>query len=216
MTRHPTLPRAGILLVFALACLPLQAQAPYSGQDLRQATSQLDCRQLAAMPNPPMSVEACEAQKAAFAGLGAAMDAPGGERPGDATMGCDGILAELQASHFAGVSAATAAEGAAAGAELQAAMDANRARAAGLAARQGLETAAASTGPNAVQGAVALRHEAEQAALRRSAMADIRPAQARTGLANAASAQELAASLAAHPRVATLLRLAAARNCDLP
>jgi len=61
-----------------------------------------------------------------------------------------------------------------------------------------------------------MRHEAEQAVLRRSARAEVRPAQARPGLANAASAQGLADSLYANPRVATLFQLAAARNCEVP
>ncbi|RZA23921.1 MAG: hypothetical protein EOP92_44595 [Lysobacteraceae bacterium] len=70
--------------------------------------------------------------------------------------------------------------------------------------------------PNAVQGAVAMKHEAGQAALRQAAMAEIRPAQTRTGLANAASAQELADNLQANPRAAALIRMAAARNCQTP
>ncbi|MET0718782.1 MAG: hypothetical protein ABWY34_10335, partial [Pseudoxanthomonas sp.] len=124
--------------------------------------------------------------------------------------------AELQASNFSGVSAETAAEGVAAGEHLQEAMASSQARAMGLAATQTAETAAASAGPNAVQGAVAMKHEAEQAALRRAATSEIRPAQNRTSLANAASAQELADNLQANPRVAALFQLAAARNCQLP
>lgn len=202
--------------VLALALLPLLARAQQSAQDLQQAAAAVDCRQLATMPNPPISVETCEAQKAAFGNLGAAAATPGGARPGDASMSCAQIIAELQSSDFSGVSAETAAEGAAAGEQLREAMASNQARAMGLTASQTAETAAASMGPNAVQGAVALKHEAEQQALRQSAMAGIRPAQTRTGLANAASAQELANSLQANPRVATLIQLAAARNCQVP
>ena len=202
--------------VLALACLPLLARAQQGAQDLQNATAAVDCAQLAAMPNPPMSVETCEAQKAAFGNLGAAVAAPGGARAGDAAMTCPQIIAELQATDFSGVSAETAAEGVAAGEQLRGAMAASQARAVGLAATQTAETAAASVAPNAVQGAVAMKHEAEQAALRRAALAQVRPAQTRTGLANAASAQELANSLQANPRAATLIQLAAARNCQLP
>lgn len=202
--------------VLALALLPLLAPAQQTAQDLQRAAASVDCRQLAAMPNPPMTVEACEAQKAAFGNLGAAAATPGGARPGDASMSCEQIIAELQSSNFSGVSAATAAEGVAAGQAQREAMASVQARAGALAARQTAETAAASAGPNAVQGAVAAKHEAEQAALHRSAVGEIRPAQTRTGLANAASAQELADSLQANPRVATLIQLAAARNCQVP
>lgn len=214
MTTHTAFSQLGALLVLAL--LPLLAPAQQTAQDLQQAAASLDCRQLAAMPNPPMTVEACEAQKAAFGNLGAAAATPGGARPGDASMSCEQIIAELQSSNFSGVSAATAAEGVAAGQAQRDAMTSVQARAGALAARQTAETAAASAGPNAVQGAVAAKHEAEQAALRRSAVGEIRPAQTRTGLANAASAQELADSLQANPRVAALIQLAAARNCQVP
>lgn len=214
MTTHSAFPLLGVALALALLSLPARAQQ--DAQDLQQAAADVDCRQLATMPNPPMSVEACEAKKAAFGNLGAAMATPDGARPGDASMTCEQIIAELQSSDFSGVSAETGAEGAAAGEQLREAMASTQARTAGLAARQTAETAAASAGPNAVQGTVAMKHETEQAALRRSASAEIRPARTRTALANAASAQELAASLQANPRVAALLQLAVARNCQVP
>lgn len=214
MTTHSAFSHLGAVL--ALAFLPPLAPAQQSGQDLQQAAASLDCRQLAAMPNPPMTVEVCEAQKVAFGNLGAAAATRGGERPGDTSMSCAQITAELQSSNFSGVSASTAAEGAAAGQELHDALASAQARAVGLAGSQTAETAAASVGPNALQGVVVAKHEAEQAALRRSAVAEVRPAQARTASANAASAQELATSLQDNPRVATLIQLAAARNCQMP
>ncbi|RYZ73153.1 MAG: hypothetical protein EOP91_06080 [Lysobacteraceae bacterium] len=214
MTIHSFLP--SLATVLALASLPLLASAQQSAQDLQNGAAAVDCAQLAAMPNAPITVEACEAQKAAFGNLGAAAAAPGGARPGDASMTCAQIIAELQASRFAGVSAQTAAEGVAAGEQLREAMASNQARAVGLAAAQTAGTAAASVAPNAVQGAGAMQHEAEQAALRRAAMAEIRPAQTRVGLANAASAQDLANSLQANPRAAALIQMAAARNCQMP
>jgi len=125
--------------VLALVCLPLLAWAQHSAQDLQLAAAAVDCRQLAAMPHAPISVETCEAQKAAFGRLGAAMDTSGGERPGDAAMSCEQIIAELQSSDFSGVSAETAAESAAAGEELRDAFASNQARAVSLAARQGVD-----------------------------------------------------------------------------
>lgn len=214
MPTHTVFSQVGAVVTLAL--LPVLAPAQQSAQDLQQAAASLDCRQLAAMPNPPMTVEACEAQKAAFARLGAAAATPGGARPGDASMSCEQIIAELQSADFSGISAATAAEGVAAGEAQRDAMTSVQARAVAMAGRQTAETGAVSAGPNALQGAVAAKHEGEQAALRRSAANEIRPAQTRTGLANAASAQELAASLEANPRVATLIQLAADRNCQMP
>lgn len=214
MTAHSAFSQLGTVL--ALALLPLLARAQQNAQDLQQAAAGVDCQQLAAMPNAPMTVEACEARMAAFGNLGAAAATPGGARPGDGSMSCAQITAELQSSNFSGISRATAAESVAAGEELRAAQASAQARTVGLAGRQTAETAAASMGPNAVGGAVAAKQAAEQAALRQSVGAEMGPARERTAMANAASAQELAASLQANPRVATLIQLAAAKNCQMP
>jgi hypothetical protein len=214
MTTHSIFLRLGFAV--SLALLPPLAHAQQRPKDLQGAAAAMDCRRLTAMPNPPISFEACEAQKAAYANLGAAASAPGGARPGDAEMTCSQIIAEIRASNFSGVSAETAAEGMAAGQQLRGAMESNQARVTGLAAAQTAETAAASLAPNAVQGAVAMKHQGEQAALQRAAISETRPAHSRTSLANAASAQELADNLQANPRVAALFQMAAARNCQAP
>ena len=204
-----------IPLALAAACGAPQAhaQAPGGAQDAQSMLDRLDCAMLARMPNPPMTVAACEARKRSFGNLSEAVDTPGGERPGDEAMSCTDIIAEMQASRFAGVSADTAAEGAAAGAELRAAYEGGVAAAGALAAKQGAETAAVAMLPNAVQGAVAYQHAVEQRALAERSGAAIRPARDRTMEANSASSDELAASLRANPRFARLMQLVQARDC---
>lgn len=205
---------AAIPLLVACGSPPALAQAPGSARDMQATLERLDCSMLARMPNPPMSMEACEARKRSYGNLSQAVDTSGGERPGDEAMTCTEIIAEMQASRFAGVGADTAAEGVAAGTELQAAYEGGVAAAGALAAKQGVETAAAAMLPNAVQGTVAYRHAAEQQALAARTTAAVGPARDRAMQANAASSDELAASLRANPRFARLMQLVQARNCQ--
>lgn len=204
---------AAIALLVACGAPPALAQAPGGARDMQATLERLDCSMLARMPNPPMSVEACEARKRSYGNLSQAAETPGGERPGDEAMTCTEIIAEMQASRFAGVSAGTAAEGAAAGTELRAAYEGGVTAAGTLAAKQGAETAALAMLPNAVQGVVAYQHAAEQQALAARNAAAIGPARDRVMAANAASSDELAASLRANPRFARLMQLVQARDC---
>ena len=81
------------------------------------------CDQLASMPNPPMSVEACRAMAQSAAAMQHALGQPGGERPGDEAMTCADIEAELKTIEGVGVEPQTSSEAAAAGGELQAELD---------------------------------------------------------------------------------------------
>ncbi|MBN8481485.1 MAG: hypothetical protein J0L88_07855 [Xanthomonadales bacterium] len=193
--------------------LPVLARDP-PGRAPVQADATMDCSVLKRHPNPPMSVADCEAMKASQGALIGAVAAPGGERPGDEAMTCEQIIAEMRSSNFAGISVDTAEESKAAGEELQSTVERRNEMAQAMATRQTAATAAASLGPNAVQGAVAAANSAEQQALARDAMRDMQGARARAMAANAASALELAASLQANPRFARLMQLVMAKNCD--
>ena len=174
----------------------------------------LDCSMLKRQPMPTMSVEDCEAMKASQAALSGAVATPGGERPGDEAMTCEQIIDEMRSSNFAGVSVDTANESKAAGEELQSTYERRNEMAQAMAARQTAATAAASLGPNAVQGAVAAANSAEQQALAADATRDMRGARGRAMAANSASALELSANLQANPRFARLMQLVMAKNCD--
>lgn len=190
------------------------AQAADRPAQADPALTELDCSLLRDQPSAPISVEACEAMKASQAALAEAAATPGGARPGDDALGCDALAAEMRTLDVQGVSRATADESQRAGEALQATLDRRTADAATMAARQAAGTAAASAGPNALQGAVAAKHTAEQAVLAREASREMQGVAGRATLANAASAMELAASLQANPRFARLMQLMVARNCD--
>ena len=200
--------------LIALAAPPLAARQAQDMADADARIRSLDCSQLAQMPNPPMSVETCRARQASHLQLMDAAQTPGGERPGDAQMSCTDVIAEMQAAHFAGVSAGTAAESVEAGEQLRETYQASQARGGALAARQTAETMAVATMPNAVQGAVAMRHAAEQKALGAQNTAAMLPARERATQANTTSAMELAASLQANPRFARLMQLVQEKNCQ--
>lgn len=202
------------MLLYASATLPAASQGRGQPRDQQALMQRMDCTMLARMPNPPMSVAACQARKAAQANLDTAVDTPGGERPGDAAMSCTQVIAEMQSMQFAGVSEGTAHEGMAAGQQLRDAYQGGQARAGAMAARQTAETMAVGAMPNAVQGAVMYRHAAEQKALAAQNSAAIRPARERTAAANTTSMQELAASLQANPRFARLMALTQEKNCQ--
>ncbi len=215
MQRPPARSTLAATLVFACAAPGASFAAGQTTQPaLHEAATQIDCAMLRSQPNAPLSVEACEAMKESQKRLAEAASAPGGERRGDDTMTCSDLEAEMRSMHVPGVSAKTAAEAQAAGAELRAVQDSRMKETATVAARQGAETAAASLAPNAVQGAVAGKHAAEQSALARNATQEMQAATDRATLANSASALELAASLQANPRFARVMQLMVERNCE--
>lgn len=200
-------------LSLVLAAIPALAQ-PQGGMPT------LDCSQLAAMPNAPMSVAQCEQQNTVMRQMLEAMNAPGGERPGDDTLTCAQIIAELKSLSVPGVSAHNRAEAAAAGRDLKATTDRVAGETAGLAASQGAKTAAAAVaggaGVPAVSGAVASANAAEAAAFSARATAEVRPAQQRTTAAIAASQTDLTQAMRANPRFGRLIRLTQERQCQVP
>jgi hypothetical protein len=210
MTKPLSIP---LFLVLSLS-FDGQAQTSPARKDLRDAAAAVDCEVLAKQPSPAMTVEACRAQQAAYGGLGQAVNTPGGERPGDESMSCAQIIAEMKSSHFAGVSAETAQAGVVAGQQLQDTYQRRMALAGTMGAQHMGESMAVAAAPNAVQGAVMYKQTAEQQALARDAAAEMQPVRTRAMMANAASADELAANLQANPRFARLMQLVMQKNCQ--
>ena len=83
---------------------PVLAQGPAGG--MREA----DCDQLARMPNPPMTPEACRNMVRSARAMEEAMATPGGERDGDEAMTCAEIEAEMRTLRGVGIAPETAAE----------------------------------------------------------------------------------------------------------
>lgn len=77
-------------LVLALLAGATSAQAGHGGQAAMPAVDPAMCDALASMPSAPMTVESCRKM------LQVAQDDPGAHRPGDESMSCGAIFAELE------------------------------------------------------------------------------------------------------------------------
>ena len=179
--------------------------------------SGMDCKVLATMPNPPMSVESCEQMMRSHMEMMSALNTPGGERPGDAGMTCPQIIEEMKTMKVVGVSQGSAAEGKVAADNVKAIMQRAQAEAAGMAASQTARNAAAAAastvGGNAVGGAVAAANMAEQKAFQDRVSAELNPARERLNQANNNSMGDLAKSMRENPRFARLINLGMQRGC---
>jgi hypothetical protein len=175
----------------------------------------LDCSKLASMPNPPISVAACEQMVRVQAEMMSALNTPRGERPGDDELTCPRISEEMKATRAAGVSQANASEGKAAAEDMKATMERAQAEAAALAAAQTARSAAAAAVPGNVAGqAAAMANLAEQKAMQDRVNAQVNPARERVMQANANAMGDLSKSMRDNPRFARLIKLAGERNCQ--
>jgi hypothetical protein len=138
-------------------------------------------------------------------------------RPGDETMSCDAIIAEMRTLRAGGVSAANAAEAQAAGAAMQDEIDRQNAAAAAQMAAGTAATAAASgaaaAGVPGVDQALLAGQIAAQAQAQAN-MARMQPLRDRTANANAAAIADVQASIQANPRFGRLISLAGAKGCS--
>ena len=204
-------PRSTAMVIAAFAALAPVAH----GQGMQSEGPAPDCAMLASMPNPPMSVAACEQMLKMQADLMSAMNAPGGERPGDDKLGCAQIFEEMKTTRAAGVSQANAAEGTAASEDMKATMQRAQAEATALMAAQTARSAAAAVVPgNVAAHAAAMANMAEQKALHERINAQVTPARERVVQANANAMGELSKSMRENPRFARLIKLAGERNCQ--
>ena len=175
-----------------------------------------DCKALAGLPNAPMTVEACELRMSAYADMISALDAPGGERPGDDRMTCDAIVAELKTINVSGVSATNAAEGRAAADEVMAIMQRAQTETMGMMAMQTARSAAAGPIPGNVAGhTAATANLAEQKMMQDRLAAQMGPARNRLDMASTNALGDLVRVMRANPRFARLVKLAGERNCSV-
>jgi hypothetical protein len=201
-----------------IALLPalLLAAAPAGAQPIPRTAPTVDCRAMSAQSQGRMTVAQCEQQFGAYAGMIDAMNQPGGERPGDERLTCPQIESELRATPAQGVSRENAAEGVAAAEDYKARMARLQAEAAAASAAQtGVNVAAAAVPGNAASGAAMASQRAMQDSISAKARAEIDPAVARMQAANAASMGDVTRMLRSNPRLARLIQLAAAKNCQI-
>ena len=182
---------------------------------------QMDCDQLASVPNPPMSVEACKQMMAAMQPSAAS----GGERPGDDAMSCADIAAEMKTMRGVGLSGAQQKENAAAASEYQAILAKQQAQATAL----GLEAtaavnaaAAADTATEIATGGVVrgkaaaatqAAYQARGEAMGKQMAEERKPSEQRMTAATSASAQTMSQNMQSNPRFSRLVHLAIAKSC---
>jgi len=209
---HGGMRRVRYFLVAAVASLPGPALA-----QVPTTAPKVDCKAIAAQSAGRMTQAQCEQQFGGYAAMIEAMNQPGGERPGDASMTCEQIAAELTATPAQGVSREHAAEGTAAAEDYKARMARLQAEAATASAAQtGANVAAAAVPGNAASGAAMTSQMATQQAFNAKAKAEIDPAIARMQSANAASMGDVTRMIQANPRLGRLIQLAGAKNCRMP
>jgi hypothetical protein len=99
----PAMNNPACLLWMSLLASPLAVTQVAVAQTAMPAVDPAMCEQLAAIPNAPMTAEACRKM------MLIAQDDPASHRPGDEAMSCAQIFAELELHNPAGVSAEEAA-----------------------------------------------------------------------------------------------------------
>lgn len=204
-------------IVGSALSLPAEAQTPR--RPPAPDAPQVDCAALGRMPNAPMTQQACEAMIGQASAMQGAMNAPEGERPGDATMSCEAIKAEIATQQDIGVSADHVAEGKAAGDDYIARQRRIDAEGKAVVAQQ-MATSAAAASVSMVPGVGAAAATAAGAANMAStqafsarATAELGPARERLMAATGASLGDISLSMQRNPRFARLAGLMMEKNC---
>jgi hypothetical protein len=206
----------------------LPSQNPPS-QNLMQPGMQgaggMDCDQLAGMPNSIMSVESCKKMMGTRQAYNSALAAPGASRPGDESMTCAQISAEMSQMRGIGPSAAHVQEGNAAATDVQTTLARQSREVQKLGVEETAEiqaAAAADTATEVASGGLVRGHAvaATQAAQDKRNQAvgermlkEQLPKEQRMTTATGNVAQDMSQSLTSNPRYARLVQLAGERNC---
>jgi hypothetical protein len=217
----PMLPALLVLLFL----LPIDAHAQSMGGMPRLSPQEIEearasCEALGRIPNPPMSVAVCKAMLSIGAALDTAAADPTARRPGDETMSCAAIFAEMTSLAGVGISEATATRAAAVVTDATTLSN----RQAGelgafIAESYAMGTVAGAMGaftPNFVGAAIAAAWQAKFAALAARQATEQAPVRARTNDVLTASIRELEISMEANPRFARLAQLGITQNCEPP
>jgi|SoiMethySBSTD1v2_1073268.scaffolds.fasta_scaffold169423_3 hypothetical protein len=213
------------LLTLAVLLASLVAAAQGAGRTPALSAAEIEqaraaCDQLATMPNAPMSVESCKAMLNTAERLEAAMSDPSARRPGDEAMSCAAIFAEMKTLAGVGISEATSARAAAAGARSKALQQKQTAEfGAFMAQTYGLGVVAGAVGavtPNFVGAAIAAAWQAQAMSFAARQAAEQAPVRAEMNESVTAALGELSESMQANPRFGRLVQLAADKGCEPP
>jgi hypothetical protein len=178
------------------------------------------CDQLASIPNAPMSPEACRSMIGMAKGMKASGSDPNAVRPGDESLSCEQIHAEMR-TVAPMVSQETAARArVAADAEL-ALRDRQQAEQKAFVAGQvatGVGVGALGMLPGGGYAAMAGQQAmmAQQQAFAQKQMQEAAPVRAQTNQAITATTSEMTAAMQQNPRAARLMNMSVERNCPPP
>jgi hypothetical protein len=196
---------------------PTQPRMPSGGR--------MDCDQLAGMPNSIMSVDSCKKMMGVQQSYNTALADPSASRPGDESMTCKQIGAEMSQMRGIAPNAAHVKEGNEAATDVQTtlARQSREVQKVGIEETAEIQAAsAADTATEAATGGLVRGHavQATQAAQdkRNQAMSERMlkeqlPKEQRMTTATGEVAQDMSNSLASNPRYARLVQLAGERNC---
>jgi len=179
------------------------------------------CDQMAAIPNAPMSAEACRSMIGMAQGMKASSSDPSAIRAGDETMSCEQINTEMRSVATPLVSVETGAQArAAADAEL-ALRERQQGEATGFIAGQmamGAGTAALGMVPGGGFAAMAAQQAmmAQQQAFAQKQMAEAAPVRAQTSQALTATTTEMTQGMRENPRFARLMNMSVEKSCPPP
>jgi hypothetical protein len=179
------------------------------------------CDQMAAIPNAPMSPEACRAMIGMAQGMKTSGADPSAMRPGDENLNCDQINAEMRSVATPMVSAETAAQArVAADAELALRQKQDAEQKAFVAGQvaEGVGASALGVLPGGGYAAMAAQQAmmAQQQAFIQKQQADAAPVRAQTSQSITATTTEMTRGMQQNPRFARLMNLSIQKNCPPP
>ena len=197
------------------------AQPPRGPNALPDNLDPAMCDQMASIPGAPMTPEACRSMLGMAQGMKTSGSDPSAMRPGDESLSCEQITAEMRSVATPMVSAETAAQArVAADAEL-ALRERQQAEQKAFIAGQvatGIGVGALSMLPGGGYAAMAAQQAqmAQQKAFVQKQQEEAAPVRAQTSQSITATTTEMTRGMQANPRFARLMNMSVERNCPSP
>jgi hypothetical protein len=217
-----------LLVSIAIVASVGGAQAQFFGAPQQRGPSALPenldpamCDQMAAMPNAPMSPEACRSMIGMAQGMKSSGSDPSAIRAGDETMSCEQINTEMRSVATPMVSAETSAQARTAADAQMALMQKQQAETKGFIAGQmamGVGVAAVGQLPGGGFAAMAAQQAmmAQQQAFAQKQIQEAAPVRAQTSQALTATTTEMTQAMRENPRFARLMNMSIEKSCPPP
>jgi len=179
------------------------------------------CDQMAAIPNAPMTPEACRSMIGMAQGMKTSGSDPSAMRAGDESMSCDQINTEMRSVATPMVSAETGAQARTAADAQMALMQKQQAETQGFVAGQmamGVGAAALGMVPGGGYAAMAAQQAmmAQQQAFAQKQIQEAAPVRAQTSQALTATTTEMTQGMRENPRFARLMNMSVEKSCPPP